>query len=74
MVNRPAGLLSPKSVSAMAVPPNSPGYHASRIAGTCSLAQPMVSGLPFSSTNTVGLPAGHHGFEQRFLIARQIEI
>src|SRR5919108_446562 len=40
----------------MALPPACPGYHASRIAGTCCCAQLTATALPFSSTSTVGFP------------------
>ena len=41
----------------MAWPPSLPGSQASRIAGTFSAAQPMLSGRPFKSTSTTGLPS-----------------
>ena len=40
----------------MALPPWVPANQASRIAGTCSATQPIVSGRPFISTTTVGVP------------------
>ena len=52
----PDGLASPNSMSATPLPPWLPGYQASRMAGTCSAAQEISSGRPFTSTRTTGLP------------------
>ena len=53
----PAGLFSPKSVSAIARPPNSPGYHASSIAGP-SFPHGIKTAEPvFSPTTVCGLAA-----------------
>ena len=72
--NRPAGLLSPNKVSAIARPPNSPGYHASRIAGTCRAAQAMLSGRPFCKHQHDGLAGAADGFQKFFLFAGKIQI
>ena len=54
--SRPDGLLLPSSVSAIAVPPSSPGYHACRIAFACCFAQLSAIALPLITTTTSGLP------------------
>ena len=51
----PPGLTSPNSTSPIAVPPSSPTYHASRIAGTRAARSASASGRPFTSTATTGL-------------------
>ena len=40
----------------MAVPPSTPGYHASRTAAACWLAQLRATALPLCSTTISGLP------------------
>src|SRR5262249_10254976 len=54
----PPGSALPNSTSATASPPSVPGYHASSRPGTLlgSVTQPSVSGRPFMSTTTNGLP------------------
>src|SRR5450631_2876278 len=52
----PPGFTLPNSTSATASPPSVPGYHDSSSAGALSASQPMVSGRPFISTTTYGLP------------------
>ena len=49
-------MFSPASVSAIAVPPSSPGYQAWRIAFACSFAQFTAIALPLITTTTSGLP------------------
>ena len=46
----------PNSTSATALPPSVPGNHDSSSAGALSASHPMVSGRPFISTTTYGLP------------------
>ena len=54
----PEGLTSPKRISASALPPCSPGYQISRMAGTFWSIQLIATGLPFSITTIVaGLAA-----------------
>src|SRR5207247_9542108 len=53
---RPLGLWGPERTSATAVPPSSPGYHASRIAAACCCAQLIPSALPLVSTTMSGFP------------------
>jgi len=50
MGSRPAGLLTPASVRAMAEPPSTPGYQASRMALACWLAQFSATAEPLCST------------------------
>ena len=57
----------------MACPPCVPANQASRIAGTCSAIQPMVSGRPLISTTTVGVPVAWTASDQVQLAARQVE-
>ena len=61
------GSFSPASVSAMAVPPSSPGYHASRIAAACSLAHLTASALPFNMHDDHWLSGCRYCFQQLLL-------
>src|SRR5436190_22194570 len=56
MGSLPPGSFLPNRVSATASPPSVPGYQDSSKAGALSASQPMVSGRPFISTTTYGLP------------------
>ena len=46
----------PRSASANAAPPSSPGNHISTMAETCCAAQRIESGRPLLRTSTSGLP------------------
>src|SRR5580693_1696936 len=52
----PPGSTFPNRTSATASPPSVPGYHASSSAGALAASQSIVSGRPFISTTTYGLP------------------
>ena len=57
-----SGLTFPNRTSATASPPSVPGYQASSSAGALSASQGMVSGRPFISTTTYGLPVAAIGW------------
>src|SRR2546421_1360497 len=52
----PPGLTLPNRTSATASPPSVPGYHDSSSAGALFASHGIVSGRPFISTTTYGLP------------------
>ena len=56
IVSLPLGSNLPNSTSATALPPVVPGYHASSSAGAFAASSGIVSGRPFISTTTYGLP------------------
>lgn len=62
MGRRPDGECKPNNISAIARPPFSPGYQASKMASTCSCSQVNDIGRPFWRTRITGVPVSTISF------------